>query len=149
MYSFLKERGISREDLINSAMEMYVPHPGLGSREEVEEKLGELLDKALRDPNVNSLMVAAFKLDEVAREGEVPGLEKGAFDRDEVFILADEIIGMAIAEYIAGTRARFEYVRFDMNKPGILSTLQAFADDAIAGLLAGVSSLLYIEALER
>jgi len=36
------------------------------------------------------------------------------FENDSVNIVADEILGMAIAEYIGGTRARFEYVRYGL-----------------------------------
>ena len=47
---------------------------------------------------------------------------------------------MAIAEYIGGTCARFEFTRYDQKKPGILSTLGPFLDDAVAGLIAGCTS---------
>jgi alpha-ribazole phosphatase CobZ len=62
-----------------------------------------------------------------------------------VFLLSDEIIGMAIAECIGGTYARFEFTRYDQKKPGILSELGPFLDDAIAGLIAGCTSRLYSE----
>ncbi len=64
---------------------------------------------------------------------------------DPVFLLSDEIIGMAIAECIGGTYARFEFTRYDQKKPGILSKLGPFLDDAIAGLIAGCTSRLYSE----
>jgi len=55
---------------------------------------------------------------------------------------------MAIAEYIGGTKARFEFVRYDTKKPGILGRLGPFVDDVICGLIAGVSSQMYTEALK-
>ncbi len=149
MYAILNEKGISREDLIATAMELFVPHPGIETQEIAEQILGKIFDSTLRDPNVNSLLIAAFELERLAVEGKIPGISREDFDRDEVFILADEIIGMAIAEYIGGTRAKFEFVRFDMKKPGVLKKLEAFADDAIGGLIAGASSLMYSEATDK
>ena len=55
---------------------------------------------------------------------------------------------MAIAECIGGTYARFEFTRYDQKKPGILSTLGPFLDDAVAGLIAGCTSRLYTECVE-
>jgi phosphatidylglycerophosphatase A len=55
---------------------------------------------------------------------------------------------MTIANYIAGARGIFEYIRYDQAKPGILRTLGPIANDAIGGLIAGVSSKIYSDALE-
>lgn len=146
MHTLLKELGIGKQELISTALELFVPHPGVESREKARGVLNELLDRYLRDPNVACLLIAAFELDKSAERGEIPGISREAFKNDEVFVVADEIIGMAIAEYIGGTRALFEFVRFDREKPGILSRLKPFSDDAIAGLLAGVSSQMYSQA---
>ncbi len=149
MYTILEQKGISKEELIATALELFVPHPGIETPEAAGEIIGKILDNVLRDPNVNSLIIAAFELEKLAGEGKIPGISREAFKKDEVFILADEIIGMAIAEYIGGTKAKFEFVRFDMKKPGILKKLEAFSDDAIGGLLAGASSLMYSKAAEE
>ncbi len=146
MHRLLKELNITREELISTALELFVPHPGVESREKAQRVLNELLDRHLKDANVACLLMAAFELEKLAERGKIPGISREAFKNDEVFIVADEIIGMAIAEYIGGTRALFEFVRFDRKKPGILSRLKPFSDDAIAGLLAGVSSLMYSQA---
>ena len=94
----------------------------------------------MTDPNISSLLLGAMLLEEEillpARSGD-PG--------DPVFLLSDEIIGMAIAECIGGTYARFEFTRYDQKKPGILATLGPFLDDAVAGLIAGCTSRLYSE----
>ncbi len=139
----LEKRGITKRQLISSCLELFVPHPGIESREKAEQILDKLLEQILSDANVCALLEAAFALEEKAAKGELQGISKEAFRKDEVFIVVDEIIGMAIAEYIAGTRARFEFVRFDMAKPGLLSSLGPFVDDAIAGLLSGASALMY------
>ena len=143
MWSWLEARGVRKEDVLAAALELYVPHPGVETREKAAEALGSILDRALQDPNINSLVVAGFLLEEEGRKGSIPGLPRETFDEDPVFLVADEVVGMAIAEYIGGTRARFEYVRYDKKKPGILGRLGPFLDDTICGLIAGATSRMY------
>jgi alpha-ribazole phosphatase CobZ len=99
-----------------------------------------MIKKHLNDPNISSLLLGAVLLEEELFSGEKPELTG-----DPVFLLSDEIIGMAIAECIGGTYARFEFTRYDQKKPGILSRLGPFLDDAVAGLIAGCTSRLYSE----
>ena len=66
-------------------------------------------------------------------------------EKDPVNILSDELIGIAIGEYIGGKKALFNFVRYDMKKPGILSRLPIFLDDAIGGLIAGCMTKLFEE----
>ncbi|MDI6717995.1 MAG: phosphatidylglycerophosphatase A [Methanomicrobiales archaeon] len=135
----LQEKGVEIEDILSAAMALYVPH-GLDAGT-AEEILREKVIRALSDPNVSSLLLAAILLEEEIyanrRDSEIAG--------DPVFLLTDEILGMAIAEYIGGTCARFEFTRYDQKKPGILSRLGPFLDDAVAGLIAGCTSRLYSE----
>lgn len=144
----LEDRGISLDDIVKSAMELFVPHGRLESKEQAGEIFEEFLTTALEDINVSSLVLAGFLLEEEGSKGLIPGLDKADFEKDVVHILADEILGMAIAEYIGGTKARFEYVRYDTKKPGILGKLGPFADDIVCGLIAGTSSQMYTEALK-
>ncbi len=139
----LAERGISLEMLVEACLEMFVPHPGVESRSTAERALKRLIAEALRDANVCVLIEAAFVLDELAERDRLPCMSSAEHARDASAMVADEIIGMAIAEYIGGTRALFEFVRFDKAKPGVISELNTFSDDAVAGLLAGVSALMY------
>ncbi len=143
MAQVLLEQGISSDDLIDSYMELFVPHPGLDTKETAASVFKEELGKSLHDPNVAALIIAGLRLEEDGGAGRIPSLKKEDFENDSVNIVADEILGMAIAEYIGGTRARFEYVRFDTKKPGILSKLGPFVDDVICGVIAGVSSKMY------
>jgi len=64
-------------------------------------------------------------------------------------LVADEVLGLAIATYIAGARGIFDFTRFDQAKPGILKKLGPLANDAVGGLVAGVSSNMYTNALRR
>jgi alpha-ribazole phosphatase CobZ len=147
LLTYLENKGISLESLIDSALEMYVPHPGVESQEKATELLNaEFLD-TLNDVNVSTLIVAAFQVQEEAENGRIPGLTKERF-LGRPGLVADELIGIAIATYIGGSRGMFEFVRFDQAKPGILKELPPLTNDAIGALVAGASSNVYTNALK-
>ncbi len=137
----LEGKGIARKDIVAAAMELYVPH-GIEA-DEAARRLDEKIGKALDDPNISSLLLGAVLLED---ELYVKRKDSEIAD-DPVFLLSDEIIGMAIAEVIGGTYARFEFTRYDQKKPGILGILGPFLDDAVAGLIAGCTSRLYSESM--
>jgi alpha-ribazole phosphatase CobZ len=148
LLGYLEERGITLQSLIDCALEMYVPHPGIETVEKATEALrAEFLD-ILSDVNVSMLEVAAFTLQEQAEKGQIPGLTQERF-RGRPGPITDEILGIAIATYIGGTRGVFEYVRFDQAKPGILKSLGSITNDAIGALVAGASSNMYTNSLRN
>jgi alpha-ribazole phosphatase CobZ len=134
----LEEKGVTIENMVAAALILYVPHgiPEGDAAGIIREKI----IKYLEDPNISSLLLGAILLEDELFDSERPALEG-----DPIFLLSDEIIGMAIAECIGGTYARFEFTRYDQKKPGILSSLGPFLDDAVAGLIAGCTSRLYSE----
>jgi len=148
LVKYLEERGISLKDLIDTALELFVPHPGVETEERAAEILKEEFMDALSDVNVSCLVVACFRAEEDAKAGLVPGLSKERF-MGRPGLVADELLGMAIACYIAGVKGIFEFVRFDQAKPGILKKLGPIVNDAIGGLIAGVSSNMYTRALRE
>jgi alpha-ribazole phosphatase CobZ len=145
---YLEERGLRLNDLIETALELFVPHPGLEDRQKATEIITEEFYDALSDVNVSCLVVACYRAEEDARQGLVPGLTRERF-LGRPGLVADELLGMAIANYIAGARGIFEFVRFDQNKPGILARLGPITNDAIGGLVAGCSSNMYSQALRQ
>jgi hypothetical protein len=58
-------------------------------------------------------------LEEEAKKGLVPGLTVERFTGRPGLVI-DELLGMTIANYVAGARGIFEFIRFDQTKPGIL-----------------------------
>lgn len=148
LLEYLEKKDISLRSLIQSAIEMYVPHPGVETEEKAAEMLKEELLNILADVNVSTLLVAAFRTQEDAEKGLIPGLTKERF-LGRPGLVADEIIGIAIATYIGGSRAMFEFVRFDQAKPGILKKLPPLTNDAIGALVAGASSNVYTRALKK
>jgi len=148
LLKYLEERGITLDDLVETALEMFVPHPGVETREMAAEMLREEFYDALSDVNVSCLEVACFRAEEDAKVGLIPGLTEERF-MGRPGLVADELLGMTLATYIAGARGVFEFIRFDQAKPGILRKLGPISNDAIGGLIAGVSSNMYTNALRR
>jgi alpha-ribazole phosphatase CobZ len=137
----LQERGITLDAIVAAGMALYVSH-GM-SEEDATAELYKKIQKYLGDPNVSSLLLGAILLEDELYNKR----ENSEIKDDPVFLLSDEIIGMAIAECIGGTYARFEFTRYDQKKPGILAELGPFLDDAVAGLIAGCTSRLYSECI--
>ncbi|MFQ5711234.1 MAG: phosphatidylglycerophosphatase A [Candidatus Geothermarchaeales archaeon] len=136
----LSDRGISLDDMIEAAMALYEPHEEADagkSRDEIKNRLREVIQSQCGDVNVHLLIKASIYLSDELSEGRL------SIEGDLVNVLCDELIGMSIAEYIGGKKALFNYVRYDREKPGILSKLNVFLDDAVAGLIAGCMSKLF------
>jgi alpha-ribazole phosphatase CobZ len=139
---FLNEYGIVMNDLIDTALELFIPHPGVDTEEKAREILLDEFRDALTDVNVSCLVVACYMAEAEAREGRIPNLTVERF-MGRPGLVADELLGMTIAEYIAGVRGVFEFIRFDQKKPGILAKLGPITNDAVGGLIAGCSSNMY------
>jgi len=148
LLKYLEEHGVTLKDLIDTALELFVPHPGVETREKAVELFKAEFYEALSDVNVSVLMVACFRAEEDARAGLVPLLPIEQF-MGRPGLIVDELLGMTIANYIAGARGVFEFIRYDQTKPGILRKLGPIANDAIGGLISGVSSRIYSNALEQ
>ncbi|MBN2109583.1 MAG: alpha-ribazole phosphatase CobZ [Methanosarcinaceae archaeon] len=143
----LEDEGITVDMLVDAAMALYAPHPGIETRELAEKRFLEELDIALSDPNLCLLIYSGILLEREGRAGTLPNISKSSYERDLTFIIADEVLGMSISKYICGDKGMFEFVRFDKQKPGILATLGPFMDDVIGGLIGGVSANMYTRSI--
>jgi alpha-ribazole phosphatase CobZ len=148
LLDYLEKKGVSLKDLIETALELFVPHPGLETEETASKMLREEFLETMYDVNVSTLEVACFRAQEDAEKGLIPGLSQERFN-GRPGLVADELLGLAIANYIAGARGIFEFTRFDQAKPGILKKLGPLTNDAIGGLVAGVSSNVYTRAFRN
>ena len=128
----LEEHGIRVDDLVEIGFSLYVSEDEGDDLAAKRERLRELLEKSLRDQNVALLVAAASHLDGLLRSEDTGGL----LSEDPASLVADELIGMSIAEYIAGKRGLFNYVRYDREKPGKIGVLPPFMDDVVSALVA-------------
>jgi len=148
LLKYLEDHGVTLKDLLETALEMHIPHPGVETREQATELFKAGFYEALTDVNISVLEVACFRTEEDGQAGLIPLLPAEQY-KGRPGLIADEYLGMTIANYIAGARGIFEYIRYDQAKPGILRKLGPIANDAIGGLIAGVSSRVYSGALEK
>ena len=142
----LKSRGITEEEIISAAMELYFPHPGVETRERAEAVFRREMNLALSDPNLALLIYAALLLEVEGERRNLPNLKPSDYENDLTCLIADEVIGLSIAKYVGGYKGLFDYVRYDKAKPGILSRLGPFMDDVVAGLIGGLSANMYTRA---
>jgi alpha-ribazole phosphatase CobZ len=138
--------GIGEDEIVSTAMELYFPHPGVETREKAENKFRREMNLALSDPNLALLIYAGVLLESEGERGLLPNLKPSDYENDLTCLIADEVLGLAIAKYVGGYKGLFDYVRYDKAKPGILGRLGPFMDDVIAGLIGGVSANMYTRA---
>lgn len=136
---FLSRSGVEIDDLVEAAVQLLV---GVKDRPELRIRIKNQLKKSLEDINVISLVMAGIRVEEDYQNHRVAGVD---VDDDPAYLYSDEVLGMAIANQIAGTKAIFNFKRYDEKKPGILSRLGPMMDDVCAGLIAGCMSKIFEE----
>ncbi len=134
---FIEGIGIKIEDLVEAGMELCV---GVEKSEELYEKLHRQILKSLDDLNVVSFIIAGIRLEEDYKKHRVAGVN---VDDDPAYLYSDEVFGMSVANQIAGTKAIFNFKRYDEEKPGIIGELGPVLDDIFAGLIAGCMSKIF------
>ncbi|MCL2460958.1 MAG: phosphatidylglycerophosphatase A [Euryarchaeota archaeon] len=127
--STLASYGITVDLLCDAAFECLPPISVQSDQKSLEERI----NVAFMDRNVSVLIMSAILLEEELIIKDPTSM----YASDPLWLLADEIIGIAIAELIGGPKAKLAFTHYDQNKPGVLSTLGPFLDDAMAGLIAG------------
>ena len=128
------------DELVECGMALYVPCEGVDdgkNAHDIRARLGEMIRRQCGDPNVLLLVEATAYLDREARKG------RWDLKGDPASIVCDELIGISIAEYIGGKKALFNFIRYDREKPGVLSRLGVFMDDAVGGLVAGCMTRIF------
>jgi len=143
----LEKFGISKEKLWDAALKLYLPNPDWKTSD-LEKRFFEKLKIYSKDINISSLIQGAMELERLGHMDCICAMPRGMYDTDPIHLIADEILGMQLAQYIAGTRGIFEFHRFDRHKPGIIGELGPFMDDIICGLVGGIMSSIYSELFE-
>ena len=136
---YLVSEGILIEDLVDAGMELVV---GIEPTEELRKKLADQIIKSLSDINVIALLMAAIRTEDDLTNGRLREID---VSDDPAYLYTDEVLGLAISNQIAGTKATFNFKRYDEAKPGIISGLGPMVDDIFAGLIAGCMSKIFEE----
>jgi alpha-ribazole phosphatase CobZ len=139
IYDFMQEAGVELPQLVEAGLELLA---GVEKNEELEFRLEKQIRKSLEDINVVVLIMAGIRVEEDLLYHRIEGVD---VDDDPAYLYTDEVLGMAIANQIAGTKAIFNFKRYDEAKPGIIATLGPMLDDVFAGLVAGCMSKIFEE----
>ena len=136
---FFVSEGILIGDLIEAGLALV---EGVEVTEEISDKLEAQILKSLTDINVIALLMAAIRT-----EADFTGnrIREVDVSDDPAYLYTDEVLGLAISNQIAGTKATFNFKRYDEAKPGIIGGLGPMVDDIFAGLIAGCMSKIFEE----
>lgn len=139
IYDFMSAAGVEIPQLVEAGLELLA---GVQKTRELELTLENQIRKSLEDINVIVLIIAGIRVEEDLLQHRIEGVD---VDDDPAYLYSDEVLGMAIANQIAGTKAIFNFKRYDEAKPGIIGTLGPMLDDVFAGLVAGCMSKIFEE----
>ncbi len=136
---YLVSEGIQIGDLVEAGLDLCV---GVEITDELKEKLEAEILKSLTDINVITLLMAAIRTEEDFQNNRLREVD---ISDDPAYLYTDEVLGLAISNQIAGTKATFNFKRYDEAKPGIIFGLGPMLDDIFAGLIAGCMSKIFEE----
>lgn len=136
---YFVSEGILIGDLVDAGMELL---EGEEVTDELKSKMRKQLLKSLTDINVIALLVAAMRSEQDLSGNRIREVD---ISDDPAYLYSDEVLGLAIANQIGGTKAAFNFKRYDEAKPGIIYGLPPMLDDIFAGLIAGCMSKIFEE----
>lgn len=136
---YLVSEGILIGDLVDAGMELV---EGVEVTDEIKLKMEKQILKSLEDINVIALLMAAIRTEDDFSKGRLREVDVST---DPAYLYSDEVLGLAISNQIAGTKAIFNFKRYDEAKPGIIYGLGPMVDDIFAGLIAGCMSKIFEE----
>ena len=134
---YMKAEGVSIDALVDAGMELLVD---VNDSQRLRKKLRKQLLKSLEDLNVIALIMSAIRCEDDFLRNRIREVD---ISDDPSYLYTDEVLGIAIANQIAGTKATFNFKRYDEEKPGILAKLGPMVDDVFAGLVAGCMSKIF------
>ncbi|WP_407394072.1 phosphatidylglycerophosphatase A [Methanobrevibacter sp.] len=129
--------GILIGDLVEAGLELV---EGVEVTDELKSKMKAEILESLTDINVIALLVAAMRTEQDLTGNRIRELDVS--DNPD-YLYADEVLGIAISNQIAGTKAALDFKRYDEAKPGIIYGLPPMLDDIFAGLIAGCVSKIF------
>lgn len=136
----LEERGINEDTLLNMAFDFGGPYEGIETREKTMQLLKETCDQILSNVNVAALVLAGFRMQEDGISGLIPNMPSSEFENLPSFFVAHRMLGMMIANYIAGMEGIVEYTRLGKGKQKTLEKFGLVSQEVICGIIAGISA---------
>lgn len=134
---YLVSEGILIGDLVDAGLELV---EGVEITDELRQKMEAQILKSLADINVIALIVAAMRTEQVLTGNKIREIDAS---NNPTYLYADEVLGVAVSNQIAGTKAAFNFKRYKEAKPGIIYGLPPMLDDVFAGLIAGCISKIF------
>lgn len=132
---YLVSEGILIGDLVEAGFEII----DVELTKELKEKMAAQIFKSLTDIDVISLLLASMRL-----EQDITANRLREIDLNDDFCTG-ELLGLAISNQIAGTRAAFNFKKYIELKPGIIYGLPPVLEDIFAGLIAGCITKIFEE----
>ena len=90
---------------------------GIEVTDELKQKMKEQILKSLTDIDVITLLIAAMRTEQDLTGNHIREIDTSG---DSAYSCAPDVMGLAIANQIAGTKAAFNFKRYDEAKPGII-----------------------------
>lgn len=128
--------GILIGDLVDAGMELLDEEEATS---DLKNRMESQILKSISDINVISLLVAAIRTQQDFSGKKIREIE------NPDYTYSDEVLGIAISNQIAGTKAVLNFKRYIEAKPGIIYGLPPILDDIFAGLIAGCISKVFEE----
>lgn len=132
----LVAEGILIGDLVDAGMELLVD---VEITQDLKDKMESQILLSLADINVISLIVAAMHAEQDLRADRIRELNTP----DNLHV--GEVLGLAISNQIAGTKAVFNFNKYYLAKPGIIWGLPPILKDVFVGLIAGCITKVFEE----
>lgn len=136
---YFVSEGILIGDLVDAGLELV---GDVEVTEDLRKKMEVQILKSLTDINVITLLVAAMRTEQDLTGNRIRELN---LNDGSDYLYTGEVLGLAISNQIAGTKATFNFKRYHELKPGIIYGLPPMLDDIFAGLIAGCVSKIFEE----
>ena len=138
----------SLDEILEMALKAYskAPIPMLSSSE-VEKILRREFEDVFKDPNICMVVRGARLVEMLMALNLFPGISEEEYRADTPKIIADELIGKAIAEYINGFKGLLAYYWIErLKEEGFIEKLESLppmTDDIVAAVIGGILSRVY------